>query len=61
MPSIHHHGPKLVLTIMHHVLTYAPTVGLFGVAYKENVRETGKSFILSGKIMEKSVKMNSAK
>jgi len=37
---------------MHYILTYAPTVGLFGVAYKENLRETGKSFILSGKVRE---------
>jgi len=43
---------------VHLLLTYAPTIRLLGVACKKNV---GKSFILSGKVMEKSEKINLAK
>jgi len=40
-------------------LTYARTIGLFGVAHEEISQ--GKSFILSGKVMGKPGKINSAK
>ena len=70
MPSVHHYSPKLswyqplgmhyiLLCSILWLLTYVPTIGLFVVAHKEIGQ--GKSFILFGKVLEKSGKMNSAK